>query len=133
MRANGGKKSENYDLRGMVIIGNAAAQRALYNIKIRSIDNEIIRVAYDIKDLQLRFLDMGANVASVDIVGSPEEALDCRITGFHMPTFIARCAWISNDNSYVIEIHPNAVAAAINNKSRLEIVARHDFGDALGQ
>ncbi len=54
-------------------------------------------------------LDMGRNVASVEFIGTEEKALECEITGFHMPSYIFRCSWIANGSSYGIEADPRLI------------------------
>ena len=106
-------------LHGEVIARNSAAQRNRYEELAAATSKGRLRPMQKLAELDLIPLDQGRNVASVRFLGSKDQAMECEITGFHMPTYLARCSWVEGDTSFSIEGDHRVLGFIVQYKSDL--------------
>ncbi len=119
LQITGEAGQESVTLRGEVIAGNGQAQRNRYEELMTAVDKGRLKSMQKITELDLIPLDQGGNVASVRFLGSKDQAMECEIIGFHMPTYLARCNWAEGDGSFSIEGDHRVLAFIVQHKNDL--------------
>lgn len=101
------------------LVKGSHAQAREYATTIGSINRGFAKLETVSRDPQLDAVDAGGNVFSIRVIGSPKNALQCEVSGFHTPNLGARCGWQGRDNFVVVDTD---VRVLVNLVNKLEVV-----------
>lgn len=108
------------EVSGMLVGGHASTQEEFYTTLSEAVQQGRFKKVHHFPDVGLDLLSQGENVASVYMLGPEEEALHCDIIGFRMPSFMARCAWKSGSDSFVVQSSPDVIRDLIAKRRSIE-------------